>query len=72
MTGAQILIESLKAEGVDIIFGYPGGQAIPIFDALYQQNDVKVILPRHEQAAGHAADGYARATGKVGVVLLCQ
>lgn len=69
MTGAQILIESLKAEGVDLIFGYPGGQAITIFDALYQQNDVKVILPRHEQAAGHAADGYARATGKVGVVL---
>jgi len=68
ITGAQILIESLKKEGVDIIFGYPGGQVLPIFDKLYD-SDLKLILVRHEQAAAHAADGYARATGKVGVCL---
>ena len=68
MTGAKILIESLRKEGVDIIFGYPGGQVLPIFDALYDA-PVKLILTRHEQAAAHAADGYARATGKVGVCL---
>jgi len=68
LSGAQILIESLKCEGVDIIFGYPGGQVLPIFDALYDA-PVKLILTRHEQAAAHAADGYARATGKVGVCL---
>jgi len=68
MTGAQILIESLKREGVNVIFGYPGGQVLPIFDALYD-SDIKFILPRHEQAAAHAADGYARATGKPGVCL---
>ncbi|MFA5085588.1 MAG: biosynthetic-type acetolactate synthase large subunit [Candidatus Omnitrophota bacterium] len=68
MTGAQILIESLKKEGVEIIFGYPGGQVLPIFDKLYG-SPLKLILTRHEQAAAHAADGYARATGKVGVCL---
>ncbi|MDO8525572.1 MAG: biosynthetic-type acetolactate synthase large subunit [Candidatus Omnitrophota bacterium] len=68
LTGARILIESLKKEGVEIIFGYPGGQVLPIFDALYDAS-VKFILMRHEQAAAHAADGYARATGKVGVCL---
>ncbi len=68
LNGAQILIESLKKEGVDVIFGYPGGQVLPIFDALYDAS-VKLILTRHEQAAAHAADGYARATGKVGVCL---
>jgi acetolactate synthase-1/2/3 large subunit len=68
MTGAQILIECLKREGVEVIFGYPGGQVLPIFDKLYDA-DVKFILPRHEQAAAHAADGYARATGKPGVCL---
>ncbi|MFA5255507.1 MAG: biosynthetic-type acetolactate synthase large subunit, partial [Candidatus Omnitrophota bacterium] len=65
---AQILIESLKKEGVEIIFGYPGGQVLPIFDKLYG-SPLKLILTRHEQAAAHAADGYARATGKVGVCL---
>jgi acetolactate synthase-1/2/3 large subunit len=68
MTGAQILIESLKKEGVEIIFGYPGGQVLPIFDKLYDA-PIKLILTRHEQAAAHAADGYARATGKTGVCL---
>ncbi|MFA4982531.1 MAG: biosynthetic-type acetolactate synthase large subunit [Candidatus Omnitrophota bacterium] len=68
LTGAQILIESLKKEGVEYIFGYPGGQVLPIFDKLYDAS-VKLILTRHEQGAAHAADGYARATGKVGVCL---
>jgi acetolactate synthase-1/2/3 large subunit len=69
LTGAQILVESLKKEGVDVIFGYPGGVVIPIFDVLFDDKDIEVILPRHEQGAAHAADGYARATGKVGVCL---
>jgi acetolactate synthase-1/2/3 large subunit len=68
MTGAQILIESLKREKVEYIFGYPGGQVLPIFDKLYDA-PVKLILVRHEQGAAHAADGYARATGKTGVCL---
>src|SRR3990167_4149627 len=68
MTGAKILIESLKKENVEVIFGYPGGQVLPIFDQLYDA-PIKLILTRHEQAAAHAADGYARATGKVGVCL---
>lgn len=69
MTGAQALIESLKKEGVDILFGYPGGQILPTYDALYDAKDIKHILVRHEQGAAHAADGYARATGKVGVCM---
>lgn len=68
MAGAKILIECLKKEGVDIMFGYPGGQVLPIFDHLYDA-PIKFILTRHEQGAAHAADGYARATGKVGVCL---
>ncbi|MEI6631368.1 MAG: biosynthetic-type acetolactate synthase large subunit, partial [bacterium] len=68
LSGAQILIECLKREGVELLFGYPGGQVLPIFDKLYD-SDIRFILPRHEQAAAHAADGYARATGKVGVCL---
>lgn len=69
LTGAEIFVESLKKEGVSHIFGYPGGVVLPIFDALYNQKDIKVILPRHEQGAVHMADGYARSTGKVGVAL---
>ncbi len=69
MTGAQILIESLKREGVEVVFGYPGGQILPTFDVLYDVKDLKFILTRHEQGAAHAADGYARATGKVGVCI---
>ncbi|MBU1869757.1 MAG: acetolactate synthase large subunit, partial [Candidatus Omnitrophica bacterium] len=68
MIGAQILIESLKREGVEVIFGYPGGQVLPILDKLYDA-DLKFVLVRHEQGAAHAADGYARATGKPGVCL---
>ncbi|WP_273484618.1 biosynthetic-type acetolactate synthase large subunit [Desulforamulus ruminis] len=68
MSGAQILIDSLKEAGVETIFGYPGGQALPIYDALYD-SDLQHILVRHEQGAAHAADGYARASGKVGVCL---
>ena len=68
MNGAQILIECLKREGVKAIFGYPGGQVLPLFDKLYD-SDIRFILVRHEQGAAHAADGYARATGKPGVCI---
>jgi len=68
LNGAKILIESLKRQGVEVIFGYPGGQVLPIFDALYDA-DIKFILTRHEQGAAHAADGYSRSTGKIGVCL---
>ncbi|MDP2912329.1 MAG: biosynthetic-type acetolactate synthase large subunit [Candidatus Omnitrophota bacterium] len=68
LNGSKILIESLKREGVEVIFGYPGGQVLPIFDALYDA-DMKFILTRHEQGAAHAADGYSRSTGKIGVCL---
>ena len=68
-TGAQIIVDALIREQVDVIFGYPGGVVIPIFDVLYDTRELKFVLTRHEQAAAHAADGYARATGKVGVCL---
>ncbi len=68
LTGAKILIESLKKEGVEVIFGHPGGVVLPIFDVLYDA-PIRFILVRHEQGAAHAADGYARATGKTGVCL---
>jgi len=67
--GAHILLEALKAEGVDTVFGVPGGAVIPLLDAFYDDTDLRFILMRHEQGAGHAADGYARASGKVGVCL---
>ncbi|MEQ6341435.1 MAG: acetolactate synthase 3 large subunit [Gammaproteobacteria bacterium] len=70
LTGAEILVHCLKDEGVEYVFGYPGGAVLFIYDALYQQEDVKHILVRHEQGATHAADGYARSTGKPGVVLV--
>ena len=70
MTGAEIIIECLKREGVKYIFGYPGGVVLNIFDLLYDDKDLKLILTRHEQAAVHAADGYARASGKPGVALV--
>ena len=69
LTGAEALIESLKKEGVEHIFGYPGGAVLPIYDVLYKEKALKHILTRHEQGAAHAADGYARATGKVGVCM---
>ena len=70
LSGAQIVVQSLKDEGVEYIFGYPGGAVLHLYDALFQQEDIKHILVRHEQGATHAADGYARATGKPGVVLV--
>ena len=68
-SGAQIVLEALMKEGVEVIFGYPGGAVIPLYDVIYETNQIKHILTRHEQAAAHAADGYARATGKVGVCI---
>ncbi len=70
LTGADIVVNCLKDEGIEYIFGYPGGAALHIYDAMYRQDAVKHILVRHEQGATHAADGYARATGKPGVVLV--
>ena len=70
LTGSEMLIKALLDQGVDTIFGYPGGAVLPIYDALHGQNSLRHILVRHEQAAVHAAEGYARSTGKVGVVLV--
>jgi acetolactate synthase I/II/III large subunit len=70
LTGAQILVRALKDQGVRHVFGYPGGAVLPIYDALHQQSDIEHILVRHEQGAAHAAEGYARSTGKVGVLLV--
>jgi acetolactate synthase-1/2/3 large subunit len=70
ISGSEILIECLKKEGVKHIFGYPGGVVLNIFDTLYDEKDIELILTRHEQGAVHAADGYARASGKVGVAIV--
>lgn len=70
MTGAEMVIKSLTDQGVDVIFGYPGGAVLPIYDALFKQNRIRHILVRHEQGAVHAAEGYAKSTGKPGVVLV--
>lgn len=70
MTGAELFVKALKEEQVTTLFAYPGGQAIDLFNALYGEKDIDVILPRHEQGLVHAADGYARSTGKVGVCLV--
>ncbi|WP_425417580.1 acetolactate synthase 3 large subunit [Oricola indica] len=70
MTGAEMVIQALKDNGVEHIFGYPGGAVLPIYDEIFQQDDVRHILVRHEQGAGHAAEGYARSTGKPGVMLV--
>jgi acetolactate synthase I/II/III large subunit len=70
MPGAEMVIKALIDQGVDVVFGYPGGAVLPIYDALFKQNQLRHILVRHEQAAVHAAEGYARSTGKVGVVLV--
>lgn len=70
MTGARMIVEALKREGVEVIFGYPGGAVIDIYDELYRTPEIHHVLVRHEQGAAHAADGYARSTGKVGVVLV--
>ncbi len=70
MNGAEMVIKALGDQGVDVVFGYPGGAVLPIYDALFMQNRLRHILVRHEQGAVHAAEGYARSTGKVGVVLV--
>ena len=70
LSGAEVLLRALQAQGVEVIFGYPGGAVLPIYDAIYQQSAIRHILVRHEQAAVHAAEGYARSTGRVGVVLV--
>jgi acetolactate synthase-1/2/3 large subunit len=69
MKGTEVILQALKSEGVNLIFGYPGGSVIPLFDALHENPDFRVILPRHEQGGGHMADGYARVTGEPGVVV---
>jgi acetolactate synthase-1/2/3 large subunit len=69
-SGAEVLLRALKDQGVEVVFGYPGGAVLPIYDAIFNQNAIRHILVRHEQAAVHAAEGYARSTGKVGVVLV--
>src|SRR5919205_4054842 len=70
MTGAEMVIQALADQGVEHVFGYPGGAVLPIYDALFVQDQVRHILVRHEQGAVHAAEGYARSTGKVGCVLV--
>ena len=70
ISGAEIILKALREHGIEHVFGYPGGAVIPIYDELYQQDEVKHVLVRHEQAAVHAAEGYARSTGKCGVVLV--
>ena len=70
MTGAEMVIRALKDQGVEVIFGYPGGAVLPIYDALFHENELRHVLVRHEQGAAHAAEGYARSTGKPGVVLV--
>ena len=70
LTGSEIFVESLKCEGVKTIFGIPGGVVLKLFDVLHQQNDVEVVLTRHEQGAIHMAEGHAKATGKAGVALV--
>jgi acetolactate synthase-1/2/3 large subunit len=70
LSGAEMVVEALKDQGVDVVFGYPGGAVLPIYDAIFHQNSVRHILVRHEQGAAHAAEGYARSSGKVGVLLV--
>ena len=70
MTGAKMVVQALKDQGVEVVFGYPGGAVLPIYDEIFQQNDIRHVLVRHEQGAVHMAEGYARSTGKPGVVLV--
>ena len=70
LSGAQIVVKALLDQGVDTVFGYPGGAVLPIYDEIFQQKNIRHILVRHEQGATHAAEGYARSTGKIGVVLV--
>jgi acetolactate synthase I/II/III large subunit len=70
MTGAEMVVQAMKDQGVEVVFGYPGGAVLPIYDAIFQQNDIRHVIVRHEQGAVHMAEGYARSTGKPGVVLV--
>ncbi len=70
MTGAKMVVKALKDQGVEVVFGYPGGAVLPIYDEIFQQNEIRHVLVRHEQGAVHMAEGYARSTGKPGVVLV--
>ncbi|MBM3515128.1 MAG: acetolactate synthase 3 large subunit, partial [Alphaproteobacteria bacterium] len=70
MLGARLILKALEEQGVEVIFGYPGGAVLPIYDEIFKQNRIRHILVRHEQGAVHAAEGYARSSGKVGVVLV--
>jgi len=70
MTGARMVVQALKDQGVDTVFGYPGGAVLPIYDEIFLQNEIRHYLVRHEQGAVHSAEGYARSTGKPGVVLV--
>ena len=70
ISGAEIILKALADQGVEVVFGYPGGAVLPIYDAFFQQNQIRHILVRQEGGAVHAAEGYARSTGKVGVVLV--
>ncbi|MGH6869534.1 MAG: thiamine pyrophosphate-binding protein, partial [Methylocella sp.] len=70
MTGAEMVVRALRDQGVETIFGYPGGAVLPIYDALFQQDFIKHVLVRHEQGAAHAAEGFARSSGKPGVLLV--
>ena len=70
LSGSEIIIKTLADLNVEVIFGYPGGAVLPIYDAIFKQNRIRHVLVRHEQAAVHMAEGYARSTGKVGVILV--
>ncbi len=70
MTGSAMVIRALLDQGIDVVFGYPGGAVLPIYDAIFEQNALRHILVRHEQGAVHAAEGYARSTGRIGAVLV--
>src|SRR5262245_30260238 len=70
MTGSEVVLEALAEQGVEVVFGYPGGAVLPIYDAIFKQDRIRHILVRHEQGAVHAAEGYARSSGKVGVILV--
>ena len=70
MTGSEVVLQALVDQGVEVVFGYPGGAVLPLYDAFFKQDHIRHILVRHEQGAVHAAEGYARSTGKVGVVLV--
>ncbi|MEO0761767.1 MAG: thiamine pyrophosphate-binding protein, partial [Pseudomonadota bacterium] len=70
MTGAEMVVEVLREQGVEVVFGYPGGAVLPIYDEIFKQEGIRHILVRHEQGATHMAEGYARSTGKPGVVLV--